>query len=158
MAISVPTKEAIPYVLEADRSNPVDLQTVFWIVPRTQESANRALAKYTTARTTGPGGRERLDAERQTEADFQSFVATVSKVEHFLLDPDSDAVQISILAPGGDQAPTATFKGRTYYTVDATTRSQLTAIAKVMSVSDMNEVFSASMNMNTLREGERREL
>ena len=154
MAFSVPN-ETVLYVLEADRTMPPELQTVFYLKPRTGTAGTRIMAKYSQARVSR-GGSDKIDVDRWLQAGIAEFLETVVKVENYLLDPKSDETLVRILVQDSAAEPQLSYRERNYYSITTEQRDQLTAIAKIMSPADMAEISEAATNMSQLREGEKK--
>lgn len=155
MSISVPTKDPIPYVLESDEDKPEEQRTVYHVWARTNATGNKISTTYARARTV-KGGREKIDHQALTTADVSTFLATVSKVEKFMLHPDSDSQPVKALTNG--EAPNVDVDGIMHHSITAEDRPALTAVAQCMCVTDLNAIFEAANDMSELRKGERRSL
>jgi len=157
MGLTVPVNEIVPFVLEADRTVPEEFMAVYGIKPRTNAMANTISARYLQAQTTR-GATQKTKPEKVTNADIGAFTDTVVWVKNQLVDKDSEAKHVGILS-AIEGAEEIEYEGRDCWRIpEINTRPGLTALAHILSPGDLTQIFDAGNDINTLREGERREL
>jgi len=130
-------REAIPYVLEADRSNETEDQTVFFVKPKRGHEANLTLKRYGSASRDGRGGYREFSVDKLDSADIEEFKSIVIRVMRY---------QFS--------------EGHIYYekfedgiVVDTQEQEVISAIARDMSSVYMSELFDVAGDLHKLEEG-----
>ena len=86
-------KSSVAYILEADREQPKDMQTLFFIKQKTLEDENTAATYYQDAALKNRGGKKGgWSASKLSTADLRSFVLCVTRIENYFLAFDAPAV------------------------------------------------------------------
>lgn len=129
-------KKAIPYILEDDRSNPVEVQTVFWITPKTGEDNNQTLRRYASTYKDNRKGAREVDARKLNTADSEEFLALVERVENYGFPKDHALYN-------KEQDPVK----------EITDKIQLMEVARTLSADYLAEIFEAANNLTKLTEG-----
>jgi hypothetical protein len=73
-----------PYVLRDDRQNPVEDQTVFFIIPKTVRSANETAAKYAAISQTDRRGETKVNTQRMNAVDIEVWCTAVQRVVNYV--------------------------------------------------------------------------
>lgn len=131
-------KKAIPYVLEDDRMNSVDEQTIFWINPKTGHDSNRTLQRYAGASKDGRKGYRELNVGKLDSADIEEFLSVCTKVEKYVFSSDNQFHA----------------DGKVYDVIEDPV--MLTEVARTLSSDYLSEVFEVSNNINRLKEGQKK--
>ena len=82
-------KEAVPYVIEDDRSSDPKEQTIFWIKPKKSHEANLSLQRYASTARDGRGGYKEFNVKKLDSADIEEFTSLVERVENYGFAEDS---------------------------------------------------------------------
>ena len=135
--ITAVERKIVPYVLEEDRNNTADDQTLFWIMPKRSHEANQTLSRYGGTSKDGRQGYRDFSVTKLDDADIKEFCSLVEKVEKFILAPDSNYF--------------GQFKGGVI--VDTTDKMILTEIARSMSSAHLTEIFDAAGDSHKLEQG-----
>ena len=135
--IKAVNREAVPYVLEEDRANPVVEQTIFWVIPKRAHEANESVKRYGGAARDGRGGFRDFNVNKLDTADIEEFTSLVQKVERFGLDKGS-----MYLSKFKDGIVTST-----------TEKDILAEIASSMSSGHLTEIFDAAGDSAKLENG-----
>ena len=77
------TREAMPYVCEADRDLPENEQTTFWLIQKNNKMQNESIRRYARASSEGRGGAREFDDRKLSAADIEEFQAVCTKVENY---------------------------------------------------------------------------
>lgn len=131
-------KTAIPYVLEDDRTSPVNEQTVFWITPKTGHDSNRSLQRYAATGREGRKGYRELNVTKLDSADQEEFLQICNKVEYFGF-PRSHSMY-------NDGKPHAILEKK----------EELVEVVRVLSADHLAEIFEVANNLNKLEEGRKK--
>jgi len=132
------SKKPIPYVLEEDRKNPLQDQTVFYIVPKKGHDSNETLRRYAAAGRDGRKGYRDLSVPRLDQADWEEFLDVVVKVENFRFSEDfSDLAKQGAIKSIED-------------------KGTLMCVAKDISSEYLIEIFDAANNISHLVAGEKK--
>jgi len=83
MAIGVSKYDLYKYVLQADLGIDPDLQTVFWMKPKTGREANEQTRHYMRAIKEKREGERDMDVSAANAADIVNFGLSVKKIENF---------------------------------------------------------------------------
>jgi len=75
-----------PYICEMDRAEASELQTVFYLVPRNHERANKSSIKYSRAMRDNRSGD--MDPLAMDKADRESFLDYCKKIENYSFSDD----------------------------------------------------------------------
>jgi len=135
--IKAVNREAVPYVLEEDRANPVVDQSIFWVLPKRAHEANESVKRYGGAARDGRGGFRDFNVNKLDTADVEEFVSLVQKVERYELAKDS-----MYRSKFKDGIVTAT-----------TEKEVLAEIASSMSSGHLTEIFDAAGDAAKLEAG-----
>ena len=129
-----------PYVLEDDRSNPVDEQTTFHIRPKTGHDQNKTLQRYASAfKENRKGGRD-VNPVKMDVADQEEFSYVVEKVENYGF-------------PKGHKMYDTYDNG----VVDSTTDpAVLKEISRTLAADHLSEILEVSNNVSKLTEGSKK--
>lgn len=130
-------RKIVPYVLEEDRINNPEEQTVFWIMPKRSHEANKTLARYGQTSRDARGGYKEFSVKKLDTADIDEFVSLVERVQKFELSPDSSFY---------DQHK----DGIVEDTID---KMLLSEIAKGMSSAHLTEIFDVAGDSGKLEQG-----
>ena len=77
------TREAMPYVCEADRDLPENEQTTFWLIQKNNKMQNESIRRYARASSEGRGGAREFDDRKLSAADIEEFQAVCTKVVNY---------------------------------------------------------------------------
>ena len=77
------TREAMPYVCEADRDLLENEQTTFWLIQKNNKMQNESIRRYARASSEGRGGAREFDDRKLSAADIEEFQAVCTKVENY---------------------------------------------------------------------------
>lgn len=130
------SKKSIGYVLEDDRGNSIQEQSVFWIKPKTGEDNNKTLKRYASTYRDGRKGQREVDVNKLNAADVDEFLYVIEKVENYgfpidhpLYKKDNDPVK------------------------EITDPAELIEVAKTLSADHLAEIFEAANNISKLTDG-----
>ena len=147
MAIGI-IGEPKPYILDRDRDVAQDLQTVFWIKPRSAKEANVTFAKFAGAREVGRGGREKYNSDALSKADREAFLSIIEKIENFFFAiPSPDNVHEKYLVDG-KKMTIGTVECIKVTTID--TVEGLSDVWRCLSVQDSIELLEVSNDFSRL--------
>ena len=135
--ISAVNRKTVPFVLEEDRGNDPQDQTIFWIMPKRSHEANLTLSRYGSTSKDGRQGYRDFNVSKLDDADIKEFDSLVEKVERYQLTPDSNFF--------------TQFKdGVIELTAD---KMILAEVAKTMSSAHLTEIFDAAGDTHKLEQG-----
>lgn len=132
-------KEPIPYVLEADRMNPVEEQTVFFILPKRGHDANVTLKRYGGASRDGRGGYREFNVDKLDAADVDEFKSIVTRIIRYQFSDGHIYSQKEEFKKG--------------LVEDTREKDVIGAIGLDMSFIHMNEIFDAAQDISKLEDG-----
>lgn len=130
-----------PYLCEMDRSEPDSLQTVFYLVPRNHERANKSSIKYSRAMRDGRSGD--MDPLAMDKADRESFLDYCKKIENYSFSEDFYESHPAILERANDMG----------YIESIDTPELLTEVARDLPNSVLMELANAVNDPVTLTAG-----
>ena len=161
MITSLVRKE-YPYVLECDRTKPVDTQTVFYIIPKTVAGAAETAANYAKVQIERRrAGRKDLDVRALQIADEKEWLQAVKRVQNYGILPKAPGV--SEEASSYDHFFLKVENDPTHYKKDEETG--LITIVDTIDITDIKnilyslppafqeEIMSAYFDFNALKEG-----
>lgn len=160
MITSISLKEH-EYVLEADRVNPREQQTIFNIVPKTVKGAVETVAAYTKASIEKRKlGRKEIDIKAWNAADIAEWTRSVVRIRNFIITPDcpgptDDTTSYDHFFLKVDAKPETYRKQEdgSIIIVDTSDIEDIKAIMWSMSTADQEEVMAAAADYNELRGG-----
>ncbi|MFV2014552.1 MAG: hypothetical protein ACC656_03935 [Candidatus Heimdallarchaeota archaeon] len=133
-------QKEIPYVLEDDRSSPVEDQTVFWISPKTGHDNNKTLQRYSMATKTNRKGYQEINPNKMDVADQEEFLHIVSKVENY----------------GFPEDHTLYAKHENGVLKESTEPGDLKEVARTLAADHLAEILEVSNNISKLTEGSKK--
>lgn len=149
-----------PFVLEADRTNPPDQQTVFWIVPKTVRGATETAANYAKVQIEKRRkGTKEIDVKAMQLADMDEWLKAVERVQNFAcpegapgLNDEDSAFDHFVLRAEKDPSKYVV-KGDNIIIVDTTDEMDRKYIMCAMCPAEQEEVMNAYFDYSALKEG-----
>lgn len=145
------------FVLENDRSLPVEEQTIFHVIPKTQRSTNESAAAYAKAQKADRRrGTTSIDAKALDTADLKEWLNAVCKIQNLLIPVKSPENAHDHFLSRVEEAPTKFEKRESDGAIivkETEDKSDLSYIYWAMSSAETEEVMKAYVDYGELRAG-----
>ena len=152
------SREAKPYVCEADRSLPEKEQTVFWIKPKTYQEVNRSMGRYGSAFTEDNKGFKVYHVNKLNEADQKEWNDVVVMIENFCFSDEllnnelKDMIDPTNINKVGKDRYVKVIGDRNDTGKDVTLKKE---VLNHLPADVISEIWKACQNESVLKEGQK---
>jgi hypothetical protein len=158
--ISSLTRDTYPYVLEADRGNPTDQQSIFYIVPKsTRDVAVQAANVSKAIIDKRRGGQREINVDAMLNSDSHDWINAVRRVKNYLVLPncpgpteDTSGYDHFLLKSDTEPAAYAKQEDGAILVKDTKDPDDLKYIWWSISPTDQEEIMRAHADINVLKE------